>query len=148
MAPAMIDPPSNTVCVMDASGGLGSGLSRSMISDPSVDKRKLKIFSSDPFDYQSIIDALKGCSGLFYTFEPPEDQPNYDEYMAEVEVRAAHNVLEACAQTDTIDKVIFTSSVTAVIWRDDHASSDTDFNETHWSNVNLCRKFKVWMDID
>lgn len=63
--------------------------------------------------------------------------------MAEVEARAAHNVLEACAQVETIDKVIFTSSVTAVIWRDDHASSESDFNETHWSNVNLCRKYKV-----
>lgn len=40
--------------------------------------KKLKIFRSDPFDYQSIIHALKGCSGLFYTFEPPQDQPTYD----------------------------------------------------------------------
>lgn len=38
--------------------------------------------------------------------------------MTEMEVRAAHNVLEACAQTDTIDKVVFTSSATALIWRD------------------------------
>jgi hypothetical protein len=42
------------------------------------DRKNLKIFRSDPFDYQSIIHALKGCSGLFYTFEPPQDQPAYD----------------------------------------------------------------------
>lgn len=42
------------------------------------DKTRLKIFKSDPFDYQSIIDALKGCSGLFYTFEPLLDHPIYD----------------------------------------------------------------------
>lgn len=80
---------------------------------------------------------------MFYAFEPPQDQPNYDEYMAEVEVRAAHNVLEACAQTDTIDKVVFTSSVTAGIWRDDRKSLESDFDERHWSNVNFCRKYKV-----
>lgn len=40
--------------------------------------KKLKIFRSDPFDYHSIVDALRGCSGLFYTFEPPQDQPIYD----------------------------------------------------------------------
>jgi hypothetical protein len=40
--------------------------------------KKLKIFHWDPFDYQSIIHALKGCSGLFYTFEPPQDQPTND----------------------------------------------------------------------
>lgn len=60
-----------------------------------------------------------------------------------MEVRAAHNVLEACAQTDTIDKVVFSSSVTSVIWRDDRKSLESDFDERHWSNVNLCRKYKV-----
>ena len=42
------------------------------------ENKKLKIFHADPFDYQSITDALKGCSGLFYAFEPPEDQLTYD----------------------------------------------------------------------
>lgn len=63
--------------------------------------------------------------------------------MVEVEIRAAHNVLEACAQTETIDKVVFTSSATAVVWRDDLKSMESDLEERHWSNVNLCRKFKV-----
>lgn len=164
MAPASsLHEPPNTVCVMDASGRLGSGLVDRLLrrgysvhaavqnegeidrlKELSLDAEKLKIFRSDPFDYQSIVDALRGCSGLFYAFEPPQDQPNYDEYMAEVEVRAAHNVLEACAQTDTIDKVVFTSSVTAAIWRDDRKSLESDFDERHWSNVNFCRKYKLW----
>lgn len=65
--------------------------------------------------------------------------------MAEVEVRAAHNVLEACAQTDSIQKVVFTSSVTAVLWRDeaDNATPSCDVDERNWSDVNLCKKFKV-----
>ena len=41
-------------------------------------KKRLKVFCSDPFDYHSIVDAVKGCSGLFYNFEPPMDQPTYD----------------------------------------------------------------------
>ena len=63
--------------------------------------------------------------------------------MTDVEVRAAHNVLEACAQTETIDKVVFTSSATAVIWRDDRKTITVDFDERHWSDINFCRKFKV-----
>lgn len=70
--------------------------------------------------------------------------------MAEMEVRAAHNVLEACAQTHTIDKVVFTSSATAVIWSDRnnndsnmHSSPPHDIDEKNWSNVNFCKKFKV-----
>ncbi|KAL6968963.1 cinnamoyl-CoA reductase [Sarracenia purpurea var. burkii] len=157
---------SNTVCVMDASGRLGFGLVhrllqrgytvhaavqnnlgenqslRALISCGG--NKKLKIFESDAFDYQSMVEALKGCSGLFYSFEPPPDQPTYDESMAEVEVRVAHNVLEACAQTDTIDKVVFTSSATAVVWRDDRKSSLSDLDERHWSDINFCRQFKLW----
>lgn len=64
--------------------------------------------------------------------------------MAEVEVRAAHNVLEACAQTETIEKVVFTSSATAIIWGHDHKKSESlDLDERHWSDINFCRKFKV-----
>lgn len=44
----------------------------------SCNNKKLKVFHSDPFDYHSIMDALKGCCGLFYSFEPPSDQPTYD----------------------------------------------------------------------
>lgn len=64
--------------------------------------------------------------------------------MVEEEIRAAHNVIEACAQTDTIDKIVFTSSVTSVIWRDDRKSSSLKMDERHWSDVNFCRKFKVF----
>lgn len=108
------------------------------------ENENLKIFRADPFDYQSILDALKGCYGLFYAFEPPQDQLTYDEFMADVEVRAAHNVLEACAQTETIDKVVFTSSATAVMWRDDRRSVSSDLDERHWTDINFCRKFKMW----
>lgn len=45
------------------------------------DHKKLRIFHSDHLDYHSIMDALKGCSGLFYCFEPPSDQPTYDVCM-------------------------------------------------------------------
>ncbi|KAJ0053349.1 hypothetical protein Pint_03456 [Pistacia integerrima] len=161
-APSEFHHTSNTVCVMDASGYLGSTLVHRLLQRGCIvhaavqnhglgdwklnklcgdDNKKLKIFNADPFDYLSIVEALRGCSGLFYTFEPPQDQTTYDEFTAEEEVRAAHNVLEACAQTETIDKVVFTSSATAIFWRDDHSS---DFDERHWSDVNFCRKYKLW----
>lgn len=70
---------------------------------------------------------------------------NMQEYMAEIEVRAAHNVLEACAQIDTIEKVVFTSSATSIIWGfdDQKSSSHVDLDEKHWSDINFCRKYKV-----
>ncbi|XP_050225804.1 cinnamoyl-CoA reductase-like SNL6 [Mercurialis annua] len=151
-----------TVCVMDASSRLGTTLVHRLLKrgyivhaamqnhgklkyfeELSCKNKKLRVFYSDPFDFHSILDALKGCCGLLYSFEPPSDQPIYDEFMADVEVRAAHNVLEACAQTDTIHKVVFTSSITAVIWSNDR-NSTSDIDERNWSDINFCRKFKLW----
>lgn len=42
------------------------------------EEKKLKVFQADPFDYHSLVNALKGCSGLFYSFEPPSDHSTYD----------------------------------------------------------------------
>lgn len=41
-------------------------------------KEKVKVFELDLFDYHSIVDALKGCCGLFYSFQPPLDHSTYD----------------------------------------------------------------------
>ncbi|KAJ6854136.1 cinnamoyl-CoA reductase-like SNL6 [Iris pallida] len=165
MAPASSPPSSKAVCVMDASGRLGSSLVEKLLqlgytvhaslfnNDDFFGGRKglasaeagkrLRVFRSDPFDYHSIVDAVRGCSGLFYSFEASKDQANYDEFMVEMEVRTAHNVLEACAQTDTVGRVVFTSSVTAVVWKEDRKSAG-DFDERDWSDPNFCRKFKLW----
>ncbi|XP_077244816.1 cinnamoyl-CoA reductase-like SNL6 [Tasmannia lanceolata] len=157
----MASPHAQTVCVMDASSHLGINLVERLLERgytihaviqnhedlqpfKGYENKNLRIFRSDPFDYQSIMDAIKGCSGLFYTFEPPQDQLNYDESMTEVEVRAAHNVLEACAQTETMAKVVFTSSVTAAIWRENRNTTTADLDEKNWSDTNFCRNFKLW----
>jgi len=39
---------------------------------------RLQIFYADVLDYHSITDALKGCAGLFYTFEHPQSAAGYD----------------------------------------------------------------------
>ena len=39
---------------------------------------RLQIFYADVLDYHNITDALKGCSGLFYTFEHPQSVAGYD----------------------------------------------------------------------
>ncbi|XVF30526.1 hypothetical protein REPUB_Repub16aG0065600 [Reevesia pubescens] len=154
---------SRTVCVMDASGHLGSALVNLLLhrgyavhaalhhhgefqsfEGLACSNEKLRVFHADPFDYHSITNALKGCCGLFYCFEPPSDHSTYDEFMAEIEVRAAHNVLEACAQTDTMEKVVFTSSVTAVIWNEGRNTTSSDLDERNWSDINFCKKFKLW----
>jgi len=150
------------VCVMDASSYVGLWIVRGLLQrgytvHATVQREageveslrklhgdRLQIFYADVLDYHSITDALKGCSGLFYTFEHLQSAAGYDEVMAEIEVQAAHNALEACAQTETIEKVVFTSSVAAAIWRDDGDYNVNAVDERHWSDANLCKKLKLW----
>ncbi|KAG5225866.1 cinnamoyl-CoA reductase-related family protein [Salix suchowensis] len=67
----------------------------------------------------------------------------YDDKMIDLEVRGAINVVEACAQTDTIEKIIFSSSLTAAIWRENICSQE-DVDERSWSDQEFCRKLKLW----
>ncbi|XP_074580046.1 cinnamoyl-CoA reductase 1-like [Curcuma longa] len=170
MAPAFVERDRNCVCVMDASSRLGYSLVKRLLQRgysvhaasynhgecggslrklaAAGDGHRLKVLAADPFDYQSIVDAVRGCSGLFYTFDPPQGQ-TYDEFTVEVEVRAAHNALEACGQAETVERVVFTSSVTAVVWGGlrrptDDDDDDSVVDERDWSEPNLCKRFKLW----
>lgn len=62
--------------------------------------------------------------------------------MVDLEVRGAINVVEACAQTESVEKIVFSSSLAAAIWRDD-ISSEKDVDEKSWSDPEFCRKLKV-----
>lgn len=63
--------------------------------------------------------------------------------MVDLEVRGTINVVEACAQTDTVDKIVFTSSLTAAVWRE-NILSEKDVDERCWSDQEFCRKMKVF----
>ena len=62
--------------------------------------------------------------------------------MVDFEVRGAINVIEACAQTDSVEKVVFSSSLTSAIWRES-INSEKDVDERSWSNPDFCRRMKV-----
>ncbi|OMO50490.1 hypothetical protein CCACVL1_30411 [Corchorus capsularis] len=103
MAPAGFNENSRRVCVMDASGHLGSALVHLLLhkgytvhaavqhngdfqsfEEVACSNDKLRVFRADPFDYLSITKAMKGCCGLFYCFEPASDHSTYDAFIANV----------------------------------------------------------------
>ncbi|KAJ4958690.1 hypothetical protein NE237_025801 [Protea cynaroides] len=103
-------------------------------------EERLVVFTVDVLDYHSILVALKGCSALFCSLDNPD---GYDDKMVDFEVRGAINVVEACAQTETIEKTIFSSSITAAIWRE-NICLEKDVDEKSWSDPEFCRKMKLW----
>ncbi|KAL5538876.1 hypothetical protein UlMin_044192 [Ulmus minor] len=150
------------VCVLDASTYVGFWILKGLLSrgypvhaaiqkngGTEIEKKiremekieeKLSVFAVDILDYHSILLASKGCSSLFCCLDCPD---GYDEKLVDLEVRGAINVVEACAQTESIQKIVFTSSLTAAIWRE-NICSVKDVDERSWSNQEFCRKKKLW----
>ncbi|KAL9271451.1 Cinnamoyl-CoA reductase-like SNL6-like protein [Drosera capensis] len=151
-----------TVCVLDASNYVGFWILKGLlrigycvhaalqlhgekeilkeIREMEKVEERLEVFEVDVLDYHSILDAIKGCSGLFCSLDSTE---GYDDAGVELEVRGVINVMEACAQTFGIHRVVFSSSITAAIWRE-NITSDTDhIDERSWSDPDFCRKMKL-----
>ncbi|XP_015583419.2 cinnamoyl-CoA reductase-like SNL6 [Ricinus communis] len=152
-----------SVCVLDASTYVGFWILKGLLSrgytvhaavqknngeteiekeinDMEKEEERLVVFSVDVLDYQSVLFALKGCSASFCCLDSAD---GYDDLMVDLEVRGAINVVEACAQTDSIEKIVFTSSITAAIWKE-NICLEADVDERSWSNQEFCRKLKLW----
>ncbi|CAL5328346.1 unnamed protein product [Camellia sinensis] len=151
-----------TVCVLDASTYVGFWILKGLLSkgytvhaaiqkngetevvkkirDMETIEERLMVSTVDVLDYHSILEALKGCFALFCCLDC---QDGYDDKMVDLEVRGAINVVEACAQTETIEKIVFNSSLTAAIWRE-NICSEKDVDERSWSDKEFCRKKKLW----
>ncbi|KAL0345967.1 UNVERIFIED_CONTAM: putative anthocyanidin reductase [Sesamum radiatum] len=105
-----------------------------------TEKGRLTMFTVDILDYHSILEALRLCCGLFCCLDSPD---KYDGKMVDSEVRGTINVLEGCAQTQSIHKIVFTSSLTAAVWTQ-NICSQQDVDERSWSDPDFCTKFKLW----
>ncbi|KAL0428184.1 UNVERIFIED_CONTAM: putative anthocyanidin reductase [Sesamum latifolium] len=105
-----------------------------------TEKGRLRMFVVDILDYHSILEAFRLCCGLFCCLDSPADK--YDGKMVDSEVRGTINVLEGCAQTQSIHKIVFTSSLTAAVWTQNICSQE-DVDERSWSDPDFCTKFKT-----
>ncbi|KAF8378283.1 hypothetical protein HHK36_029622 [Tetracentron sinense] len=105
-------------------------------------------------DVESLCEAFNGCRGVFHTsaFVDPGGVSGYSvslfarfKFMAEIEVTASENVMEACARTPSVAKCVFTSSLLACIWRDNTLNDlPPILDHNCWSDESLCRHKKMW----
>ncbi|KAJ9689117.1 hypothetical protein PVL29_014656 [Vitis rotundifolia] len=106
-------------------------------------EERLLVFTVDVLDYHSIIVALKGCCALFCCLDDSDGYGYDDDTTVDLEVRGAINVVEACAQTHGMQKIVFNSSLTAAVWRE-NICSEEEVDERSWSDQAYCRKLKLW----
>ncbi|KAL2479051.1 Cinnamoyl-CoA reductase 1 [Forsythia ovata] len=102
-------------------------------------KERLILCKADLNDYQSLVEAINGCDGVFHTASPVTDDP---EQMVEPAVNGAKNVITAAANAK-VRRVVLTSSIGA-IYMDPNRDPDKVVDETCWSDLEFCKNTKNW----
>lgn len=154
-----------TVCVTGAGGFIASWLVKSLLErgynvrgtarEPGDEKNvhlqniegakeRLKILKADLLDYDSLLEAINGCSGVFHTACPVPSQraSNPEVEVINPAVKGTLNVLKACS-VSKVKRVIMTSSVGAVLM-DPKRPRDKFVDESCWSDPEYCRETQNW----
>ncbi|CAN1121000.1 Protein BRI1-5 ENHANCED 1 [Linum perenne] len=97
---------------------------------------RLRIFEASLEDQVSFLPAIQGCRGVFHVAHLRESRDgNTNPEAAAVE--ATVGVLRACAESKTVKRVVFTSSIAATVPGRNNVRSDVD--ETTWTDVDALR---------
>ncbi|XP_049356324.1 dihydroflavonol 4-reductase-like [Solanum verrucosum] len=86
----------------------------------------LRLFKADLRKEGSFDEAMRGCIGLFHVAAPmefcPQATENVDSYveenMIEPAIEGTLNVLKSCLKSNSVKKVVFTSSISTITARD------------------------------
>ncbi|XP_042517005.1 cinnamoyl-CoA reductase 1-like isoform X2 [Macadamia integrifolia] len=149
-----------TVCVTGAGGFIASWLIKLLLergyfvkgtvrnpNDPKNShlremagaKERLTLCKADILDYESILDALTGCGGVFHLACPVV---NDSKRVLEPAIRGTMNVMNAAAEAQVL-RVVFTSSI-AVTYLDPNRSPDKVVDETCWSDPTYVKTIPDW----
>ncbi|XP_065847824.1 cinnamoyl-CoA reductase 1-like isoform X1 [Euphorbia lathyris] len=157
------------VCVTGASGFVGSWLTKLLLSkgyivhgtvrDPGDEKKvahlhklegaseKLKLFEADLLDYNALLSAINGCSGVFHVASPLPSSAvlNPQVELIDPAVKGTLNVLNACVEAK-VKRAIVVSSGAAVSmnpsWPKDQVK-----DETCWSDTEFQKKLNNWYGV-
>lgn len=154
---------STVVCVTGASGYIASWLVKLLLlrgytvhatvrslNDPKKTehlleldgaKDRLHLFEANLLEAGSFDSAIQGCEGVFHTASPVIlDAPNPQADIIDPAVKGTLNVLASCAKVPTVKRVIYTSSVAAVLHNDKPVTNETVIDETWFSTPEGCEK--------
>ncbi|XP_020214815.1 tetraketide alpha-pyrone reductase 1 isoform X2 [Cajanus cajan] len=161
----------NVVCVTGASGFMASWIVkfllqrgytvRATVREPSnpnkVDhllrlegaNERLQLFKADLLEEGSFDSAVDGCDAVFHTASPVRLGPVNDPQAELIDpaVKGTLNVLKSCAKSPSVKRVIFTSSVSAVIFNERPKTPEVVVDETWFSNPDFCRELERWYSL-
>ncbi|EPS67470.1 hypothetical protein M569_07305, partial [Genlisea aurea] len=102
---------------------------------------RLQIFHADLAAPETFLPAIDGCVGVFHVAHPLDFSERETEEAKLRRITAALKaILKACADSKTVRRVVYTSSVTAGFLRPKDAGAITD--ENTWTDVEFVRSRK------
>ncbi|XP_074267825.1 cinnamoyl-CoA reductase 2 [Silene latifolia] len=105
---------------------------------------RLRLFQIDLLDYESILAAVTGTSGVFHLASPciVDQVQDPQSQLLDPAVKGTHNVLTAAKEAG-VKRVVVTSSVSAIhpspTWPHDKIK-----DEECWADVDYCRQHGLW----
>lgn len=151
------------VAVTGATGFIASHIVRKLLSDgyavrgtvrdlwkawhlvnmPYADER-LTLKTANLREPGSFDEAIKGCDAVIHCASPfffsKAEDP--ERQLVEPAVGGTLNVLESCKKVDSVKRVVLTSSIAAIAYKD--ASADHLFTSEDWSDEEFLREREMW----
>ncbi|KAM0072448.1 putative (3R)-2'-hydroxyisoflavanone reductase [Helianthus debilis subsp. tardiflorus] len=126
----------------------GSKKDVSFLTNLPCASEKLKIFDADLSKPETFEALIKGCIGVFHVAHPMDGSNDAIEAVTEKSMKASFGILQACVDSKTVKKVVYTSSVSAVLFNGKKHNGVVD--EEFWSDVDYIHthvKFGGWYHI-
>ncbi|KAI8021406.1 hypothetical protein LOK49_LG03G02485 [Camellia lanceoleosa] len=101
---------------------------------------KLQIFNADLNHPGTFDGVIRGCTGVFHVAHPVTFEENVPEEVTnERAINATLGILQACVNSKTVKRVVYTSSAFTVLYNDKNLGI---IDESHWTDIDYVRAQK------
>ncbi|XP_058730333.1 cinnamoyl-CoA reductase CAD2-like isoform X2 [Vicia villosa] len=109
-------------------------------------KERLQLFKADLLEEGSFDSVIHGCHGVFHTASPVHLVIDGDPQTELVDpaVKGTLNVLNSCAKSPSVKRVVLTSSFASVAYNGRPLTPEVVVDETWFSNADFLLEEKMW----
>ncbi|KAE9593447.1 putative cinnamyl-alcohol dehydrogenase [Lupinus albus] len=108
-------------------------------------KERLHLYKADLLEQGSFDSVVQGCHAVFHTASPVHfvvKDPQAE--LIDPALKGTLNVLQSCAKSSSLERVVLTSSISAVIFSERPKTPNVIVDETWFSDEHFCRRSQLW----